>query len=219
MSEPAVANLPLDKAESFRLADLEDTIERGLVHVGQALAQIRDEQLWRGTHESFRDYCLDRWSMSHRHANRKIQAAEVLAELGPMGPAANERQTRELAPLLDAPDQLRDAWQEANANGNATAVTVREAVGRRLPEPRPTAVRPLDPDVMEKQQRDTAVENISRAVFTLEGNAADVPGKVDWILETRDLGSLTPSRFEHAAAYCAAFAAELRERGLTDGQN
>lgn len=79
--------------------------------------------------------------------------------------------------------------------------------------------RPLDPDVMEKQQRDTAVENISRAVFTLEGNADDVSGKVAWILETRDLGALTPSRFERAATYCAAFADELRKRGITDGQD
>ena len=76
--------------------------------------------------------------------------------------------------------------------------------------------RPLDPDVVERQQRDTAVEQIDRCVYALEGNPEDIPAKVDWILETRDLsgrfGPLTPDRFERAADYCAAFAAELRRR-------
>jgi len=82
--------------------------------------------------------------------------------------------------------------------------------------------RPLDPDIMERHQRDTAVEVIDRSVYALESNIHDIPGKLDWILETRDLtgayGLLTAERFDRASAYCAAFAAELRKRE-NDGQD
>ena len=45
--------------------------------------------------------------------------------------APSERQARELAPLLDEPDELRDAWAEASTNGTPTAERVREVVARR----------------------------------------------------------------------------------------
>jgi hypothetical protein len=44
------------------------------------------------------------------------------SQIGTMVPVANERQARELAPLLDQPDPLRDAWAEASENGEPTAV-------------------------------------------------------------------------------------------------
>lgn len=75
---------------------------------------------------------------------------------------------------------------------------------------------PVSDALIEQQQRDTAVEQIDRCVYALEGNPDDIPSKVAWILETRDLtgrfGPLTPDRFQRAADYCAAFAAELRRR-------
>lgn len=209
MSELAVASLPLDQAETVRLADLEDTIERGLVHVGQALAQIRDEQLWRGTYESFRDYCLDRWSMSHRHANRKIQAAKVIEELGHMCPEPNQRQANELAPLLDNPEQLREAWAKANERGSASALKVREAVARVLP--------PVSEEAREKQRRWAATMNVldGLAHFDREpvSEQAEIEaGLIDKTAAASRGQDVTAERLRNASAWTALLADALDRR-------
>jgi hypothetical protein len=83
--------------------------------VGRALLAIRDGRLYRDGHDTFESYCRDRWGMERAHAYRMVQAAEVAEALSPMGDVpSSERQARELAPLLDQPDALRDAWQQAN---------------------------------------------------------------------------------------------------------
>lgn len=139
-----------------RLVELEQVVERGLatfVEVGQALMEIRDSRLYRETHGSFEDYCRERWQFSRRHANRLVQAAEVAGVLGPMGPTSqprefldneatwgpkltrtmNERQARELAPLLDQPETLRETWAEVvDLHPEPTAADVREVVQRRM---------------------------------------------------------------------------------------
>ncbi len=50
----------------------------------------------------------------------------------------NEAQARELSPLLDRPDDLRDAWQQANdqTDGKPTAAAIRSIV---RPSPPPVA--------------------------------------------------------------------------------
>jgi len=124
-------------AESTRLAELEHVIERGLrtfVEVGQALLEIRDSRLYREDHETFDDYCRERWQMSKSHANRQIQAAEVARAVTPIGVIpATESQARELAPLLDEPEELREIWAEIiEAHEEPTAAIVRDAVQSRM---------------------------------------------------------------------------------------
>jgi hypothetical protein len=101
------AEYPVDQEA---LADCEAVIERGLapfVEVGQALLRIREERLYRGTHKSFDDYCRERWQWSKGHANRQIEAAQVVQNLTPIGVTPkNEAQARELAPL--PPEQQRE---------------------------------------------------------------------------------------------------------------
>lgn len=128
------------------------------------------------------------------------------------------------------PDSLRSVAEHMGVSPQTVMrakehVAAVEANPDLEPLPQAEAIRrhravtvPLDPDLMERQQRDTALEQIDRCVYALESNIADIPGHLDWILETRDLvgryGPLTPSRMEKASAYCAAFAAELRKRGI-----
>jgi hypothetical protein len=129
-----------------RLAELEAVIEAGLqtfVEVGAALLEIRDGRLYRETHASFEAYCRERWNFTGRRGRQLIAAAEV----GTVVPIENEAQARELAPLLDDPDQLRLAWAEALTNGAPTAAKVREAVERHI-------TREKTP---EQQQRETAI--------------------------------------------------------------
>jgi len=83
-----------------RLAELETRIERGLqtfIEVGEALAEIRDQRLYRESHATFEAYCRERWGWSRQHAYRQIKAAQMVGTLSPMGDKpANERQARAL---------------------------------------------------------------------------------------------------------------------------
>lgn len=134
--------------DAERLADLEVTIAQGLttfVEVGAALAEIREVRLYRESHGTFEDYCRERWGMSKRHANRLVESATVVGNLGPIGPTlpATESQARPLAALKD-PDEQREAWREAvetaptdsDGKPKVTAAHVAAVVEtRREPEP------------------------------------------------------------------------------------
>jgi len=117
------------------LAALEATIERGLatfIEVGQALMEIRERRLYRETHPTFEDYCRDRWGLNRSRASQLIEAAQVSKILDT--PPKRDSQARELAPLKDRPEAVREVWAEANAEtgGKPTASTIRRLVNRRL---------------------------------------------------------------------------------------
>jgi phage N-6-adenine-methyltransferase len=120
-----------------RLSELETVIARGLstfVEVGLALLEIRDSRLYRAAHETFESYCRERWGWSRRHANRLIEASEVLETLGPIGPI-HESQVRELVPLARADeDAAREVWRDLREQHGEklTAADVREAVEAHL---------------------------------------------------------------------------------------
>ena len=130
------------------LEECEAVIERGLatfIEVGQALLEIRDSRLYRESHGTFESYCLDRWGFTPQHGGRLIAAAEVAGILEPIGSSPpNEAVARELAPLKNDPDAMREALAEASEDGPPTAAKVREAVQRKKvsePKPEPTSVQ------------------------------------------------------------------------------
>lgn len=94
--------------EQAELQALEQVVSSGLakfIEVGNALARIREARLYRASHATFEEYCRERWHLDKRYANRIIQASEVAANLGPIGPVpTNEAQVRPLAslPLLNS---------------------------------------------------------------------------------------------------------------------
>lgn len=128
----------LTSAETDWLAQCEATIERGMKtfrEVGDALMSVRDNRLYRAEFATFEDYAEQRWGFTKTHANRLVSASSVAAILAPTGVEINsERQARELAPLLDEPDQLRQAFAEAaeRTNGKPTAAAIRDVVRERL---------------------------------------------------------------------------------------
>ena len=77
--------------------------------------------------------------MHPRAAYRFVQAARVVDALGPGDQLVTESVARELTPLLDEPESVRDAWAEAvwRSGPRPTAAQVREVVqGKRaLAEP------------------------------------------------------------------------------------
>ncbi|MGI8478471.1 MAG: DNA methyltransferase, partial [Gaiellaceae bacterium] len=87
------------------------------------------------THGTFEAYCRERWGFTPRHGRRLIEAAQVTSALGPIGPIpTNEAQARELAPLLDRPDELVDVVRELRAEygDDLTAVRIRRVVHNRM---------------------------------------------------------------------------------------
>lgn len=124
------------------LEELESIIERGLetfVEVGQALLEIRDGRKYRERKfMTFEDYCKERWGFRRETADRYIRSAEVVAVINPIGlvPPSNDAQARELAPLLDDPRILTEAWTEVQERAAAedkpvTAALVREVVEQK----------------------------------------------------------------------------------------
>lgn len=130
----------LARDERTRLEELELVIERGLdtfVEVGRALCEVRDSRLYRESFDTFENYCHGRWSLSSSHAYRMIDAARVTALISPMGEIrpSNERQARELVPLLREDEQeVVHAWHEllAEYGDDVTAARVKAIVSRRL---------------------------------------------------------------------------------------
>lgn len=132
---------PLGDHEKAKLHALELTIQNGKDAIGKALATIRDGRLYREAHPSFKAYCQERWGISNRHANRQIMSFEVQSILGPMGPAEiPERQARELAPLLDDPERMREVYE-----------TAKEATGGKPTAAAIKAVRNTEPEVVEAE--------------------------------------------------------------------
>lgn len=120
-----------------RLGELEAVIERGqrtFVEVGMALLEIRDGHLYQATHRTFEDYCLERWGWSLRRGEQIMQAAEVAGLLDAnRGSGLNERQARELLPLQDQPDAMREVWASVieraeQADEPVTGPVIRSAV-------------------------------------------------------------------------------------------
>lgn len=124
----------LTTTEAQELAQHEQTIERGLttfVDVGLALLAIRDARLYRLEHDTFEDYCRERWGMARQRAHQLIEAAQVAENVSTIVDTrpANEAQARPLAQL--EPEQQREAWAlavETAPAGKVTAALVQQAV-------------------------------------------------------------------------------------------
>ena len=91
--------MQLTLVEVAELEQHEAVIERGLntfVDVGRALLAIRHRKLYRQEYGTFEEYCHRRWDITPRHGRRLIAAAQVVDNIGPMGPIlpSTERQAR-----------------------------------------------------------------------------------------------------------------------------
>ncbi len=148
---PAAATLKplLSLQEEQDLWRCESKIKEGLQtfrEVGEALARIRDQRLYRVEFGTFQEYCQKRWNITARRGRQLMDASEVvrnlLAERSESSSEASgqsavlpatESQARPLS-RLPATEQPQ-AWQEAveASGGKPTARDVEEAVQSRLP--------------------------------------------------------------------------------------
>lgn len=138
---------PLSTLEQKRLAQLEEVVVvnfRSFVQVGQALAEIRDRQLYRETSKTFELYVKDVFDVARGTAYRYIAAAEVVENVSnwrqkngssPLLLPVNEAQVRPLTRLR--PEQQVSVWQaavERAPRGKVTAGHVNKVVKKYLGE-------------------------------------------------------------------------------------
>ena len=96
---------------------LERQVERAFYLAGSALRELRDRKLYRSTHNSFAQYCQERFGMMRRHPYRLIDAVIVVDNIIQMCPngtqiiPTSERQCRPLTKL--EPEQQREVWRKA----------------------------------------------------------------------------------------------------------
>lgn len=112
--------------ETSRLQILESVIEKGkqtFIEVGKALLEIRETRLYRINYLTFETYCRERWNWGHSRVNQLMDAAEISTVVE----VQNERQARELTPLRDEPEKIKQVWEQAKSNygPNPTAEEVR----------------------------------------------------------------------------------------------
>lgn len=133
--------------EKSRLKDLKAIVARGLngfLEVGMALAEIRDRQLYRESHRTFKEFIRAEFGLAERHAQRLMVASKIAEDLLPpesttrpigrvpdnAGPVLPQTESQVRA-LADVPeDQRREAWETAVASANGqqpTAEQVQEA--------------------------------------------------------------------------------------------
>jgi hypothetical protein len=166
----------LTAKEKRELASLERVIERGVAtfrQVGGALAEIRDQALYRETHGTFQAYCTERWGFERNRGYQLITGAQVvdrvMSTIGDkLPPPANEAQARELAKVEE--DQQGAVWKEiikkAGKEGKpVTASMVAEFVHEW--------VTPAD-ELREEREREREEEREKGRRGERESPAADV---------------------------------------------
>ena len=78
------------------------------------MKELRDRRLYRSTHKTFEEYCLDRFGMKRAHSYRLIDAALVVENLSakcpPLGDNLLEAPTENQMSPIGRQKSLRDDW-------------------------------------------------------------------------------------------------------------
>lgn len=165
----------LSKAETLRLEALEGIIKAGkdaFLEVGKALAEIKESRLYRDDFPSFKAYLDARWGISRGHAYRLIDAAEVKAELSPIGDKiTNEAQIREVAKVPKS--KREEVVKKATAAAGGEAPTARQ-----IADTAKAVVDPEDETEWEPVDADDWVEEDAESDPAADRAREQIPGLV-----------------------------------------
>ena len=157
------------------------------VQAGIALKTIRDEELFRGTHDTFDKYCKESYEFGHTRASQLISSSEMMGSLErydilPL--PSNERQVRMLLSVTDDEDEQADIWERVVAKSDDNRITAslikevcdEEGVSTKADETE-------EDDAVEVVMKDwnSKIESWARAVVA---QLKEVP-QGPWIDETR----------------------------------
>ena len=129
----------LTTTDQLDLAKLESIIEKACVSAfegGRALREVRDRKLYLDTHETFEEYCQDRWDFNVRNAELKMHAARVYDILEAHNCALLPRFEAQTRPLhREKNEDVADIWDNAvklapvvNGKPRITEAVVQQAV-------------------------------------------------------------------------------------------
>lgn len=193
---------------------LTDEVKRDAESLWQKLVELYEG----GAHTALKypswgEYFQAEFGGSYRRGYELLQAGRVLESVrqGALGVSINERQARELAPLLDEPEALREAWAEVvDLHPKPTAAQVREVVARRI-EPQTEAEREA---AAEKLHRWAATQNVLDGLQHFDRPAIREQARataqlIDPLVAATRGEVVTPDRLRSAAAWAALLADEL----------
>lgn len=112
----AVEVTELTQEEQSDRLHLERKVERAFFEAGKALIELRDRRLYRSTHKTFDEYCLDRFGYNRSRSYQLVDAAVVVDNLQKCPqfvdilPTA-EGQVRPMTKL--EPQKQQEAWLKA----------------------------------------------------------------------------------------------------------
>lgn len=119
---PAELATPLTDAERAELEECEQVIREGrqtFLAVGERLVRVSSKRLYRETHNTFEDYCREKWEFSRPYAYQLMAASEVHGHLSASGIQNLPESERALRPLatLEPEDQVKAAERAAELAG------------------------------------------------------------------------------------------------------
>jgi hypothetical protein len=130
----ANAGKKLVASEVEVLRTCEATIERNLncfIEVAQALQTIKEKNLFRATHDTFGDYCKERWNITGTHGLKLIRRGKVAKRLSKdLPPPSNLAQTDAMEGL-SKPKQ-KAVWEKAVNDAASPKPTQRQVLEARL---------------------------------------------------------------------------------------
>lgn len=167
-----------DVIDAKRLRKLEGIIDRGMksfVEVGNALAEIQRDNLYRETHKTFAAYVEDRFGFKKSRAYQLIEAASVADEMSTMvDKLPNERQARELAKA--PPEEREEIWEDVvDSEPEPTAKAVRERVESRKDQARQTRQQVKDSEAAERVR----IERWAETIDTFENKVIAIKAAID----------------------------------------
>lgn len=111
-------------------------INVGIANIRRQVLDLHDREGWRALgYASWRQCVAAEFEQSQAHLYRVLNAGLLEAKVSPIGEIGSipEGQLRELAPLRDDPEMMREVWQQVQQEHgeNVTAAKVREIVEAR----------------------------------------------------------------------------------------
>jgi hypothetical protein len=119
-----------NELDTGRLAELERIVEDGarkFVAVGEALREIRDRRLFRGTHESFSAYVEERFGFKSSWANKLIKREEPKREVADLDDGPDIDEVMEVEEPVPVEAEVVDPMHEAKVAFSAAFDAVIQA--------------------------------------------------------------------------------------------
>jgi len=145
--KPATATITVSAVEVTELTQeeqsdrlhLERKVERAFFEAGKALMELRDRRLYRSTHGTFEEYCLDRFGYNRSRSYQLVDAAIVVDNLQKCPQIVDilptaEGQVRPMTKL--EPQEQQEVWQTAvkQAGGKVPTGRIVKDVVQRIME-------------------------------------------------------------------------------------